>query len=335
MKKKTIFLLVMFAFFATSCAKKDESLVTEEISSIEFEYAEESQDFKNENIKEDNESEGEQKLNVIAWTSETVNFRSGPSISAEAIGKVPRYSEILILKDLGDWNEICFEERTGYIAAEYVTYEEPKGNGIIVCIDPGHQRKGDSKQEPNGPGSGVTKARVTGGTTGRTTGVAEYQLNLDISLMLRDELEARGYTVVMTRESHDVNISNMERAQIATNAGADITVRIHANGSDNTGISGALTMAPSSTNPYVSSIADASYRLSKSVIDSYCLSTGLNNQGVIITDTMTGINWCTMPVTIVEMGYMTNPSDDINMQDSTFQSKMVAGIADGIDNYFR
>ncbi len=212
--------------------------------------------------------------------------------------------------------------------------DRSKTTGRIVCIDAGHQRYGSSATEPNGPGSGTMKARVTGGTTGRTTGVPEYQLTLDIALKLQAELEARGYTVVMTRTTHDVDISNMERATVANNAGADITIRIHANGSENTGISGALTMAPSESNPYCAYIANESQYLSRCVIDQYCAATDMANQGVSITDTMTGINWCQMPVTIIEMGYMTNPSDDVNMQDPNYQNNMVIGIANGIDAFF-
>ncbi len=206
--------------------------------------------------------------------------------------------------------------------------------GHIVVLDPGHQRQGDSAKEPNGPGSSTMKARVTGGTTGRTTGVHEYELTLDIGLQLRDELESRGYTVYMTRETHDVNISNKERAEFATEKNADIVVRIHANGSESSSTNGALALAPSSSNPYVANLASESQRLSKAVLNAYCDATGMKNLGVQANDTMTGINWCTMPVTIIEMGFMTNAGDDTNMQDATYQAKMVQGMANGIDAYF-
>ena len=207
--------------------------------------------------------------------------------------------------------------------------------GHIVCIDPGHQAKGDSTKEPNGPGSAVMKARVTGGTHGTTTGLYEYQLTLAVAEQLRKELTARGYTVYMTRTSHDVNISNMERAQYATNVGAEISVRLHANGANSASTSGALALAPSAANPYVASLAPASQLLSSKILSSYCAATGIANKGVQGNDTMTGINWCTMPVTILEMGFMTNPSDDTNMANSAFQQKMAVGIANGIDAYFK
>lgn len=63
-------------------------------------------------------------------------------------------------------------------------------------------------------------------------------------------------------------------------------------------------------------------------------STGMENDGVHLYDNMTGINWSKIPVFILEMGYMTNKTDDTNMQDEAYQKKMVAGIADGIDDYF-
>ncbi len=138
----------------------------------------------------------------------------------------------------------------------------------------------------------------------------------------------------MTRTSHDVNISNMERAQYAASVGAEISVRLHANGSSNPAVSGALALAPSAANPYVAGIAASSQSLSSKVLSGYCAATGMANKGVQANDTMTGMNWCTMPVTIIEMGFMTNPSDDANMANPDFQKKMAKGIADGIDAYF-
>ena len=209
-----------------------------------------------------------------------------------------------------------------------------ESNGHIVVIDPGHQRQGDSHLEPNGPGSRGKKARVTGGTRGTQTGIYEYELNLTIGLALREELEARGYTVYMTRETHDVNISNMERAKFANEKHADISVRIHANGAENHSAKGACVLVPSASNRFVSDLAGDSKRLGQKILSCYCDATGMVNQGIQENDTMTGINWCEMPVAILEMGYMTNAKDDVNMSQDDFQKKMVQGIANGIDQYF-
>lgn len=210
------------------------------------------------------------------------------------------------------------------------------GNGHIVGIDPGHQSSSIdmSAQEPIGPGASETKAKASTGTQGSYTGIPEYQLNLDISLKLQDILEERGYEVVMTRTDNETAISNMERAQYVAQQGAEIYVRIHANGEDSHTSSGALAMAPSAENPYVSQLSPESVRLSQTILDSYCEATGFENLGVQYYDNMSGINWSTVPVTILEMGFMTNENDDRKMNDPTFQEKMVQGIADGIDAYF-
>ena len=209
-------------------------------------------------------------------------------------------------------------------------------NGWKVAIDPGHQGSwvDMSAQEPSAPGSSETKAKATTGTTGRFSGLNEYELTLDVSLLLRDELERRGYEVVMTREDHDTAISNKERAELAAAEGADILVRIHANGSEDASISGALTMVPSQSNPYVGYMYEDCYELGEDILKAYCESTGFVDDGVQYYDNMSGINWSTIPVTILEMGFMSNQNDDLMMADKTFQPVMVEGIADGIDAYF-
>ena len=211
-----------------------------------------------------------------------------------------------------------------------------KQNGWKVAIDPGHQGSwvDMSAQEPSAPGSSETKAKATTGTTGKFSGLHEYELNLDVSLLLRDELESRGYEVVMTREDHDTAISNKERAELAAAEGADILVRIHANGSEDTSVNGALAMVPSQSNPYVGYMYEECYELGEDILKAYCESTGIADDGVQYYDNMSGINWSTIPVTILEMGFMSNQNDDLLMADETFQPVMAEGIANGIDDYF-
>ena len=206
--------------------------------------------------------------------------------------------------------------------------------GKLIVLDPGHSNVVTGNTEPLGPGSGEMKAADSAGTHGTTSGLTEIQLNFQIATKLKAELEARGYTVLLTRYDNDTAISCSERAKIATDAGADAFIRIHADGSESSSSSGAMAICITPSNPYTAETYNSSRALSDAVLNAYVASTGFSSRGVWETDTMTGNNWSTVPCTLLEMGFMTNPNEDSLMADTAFQDKMVTGIANGIDNYF-
>lgn len=206
--------------------------------------------------------------------------------------------------------------------------------GFIVAIDAGHQAKANPEKEPAGPGSSTMKAKVEAGAVGVSTKIPEHKLTLSVAQKVEALLEEEGYQVVMIRESSDVNLSNAERAKLANESGADIFVRIHANSLDTPSVNGTLSMCQTAKNPYNGEFHGQSYSLSKSITDAVCEATGFKNRGVQETDTMSGINWCEIPVSIVEMGFMSNPEEDQKMAQEEYQDLIAGGIVNGINDYF-
>lgn len=260
-----------------------------------------------------------------------VKALAAPQADAAQVATFSMGSEVELVSTADGWSKILVDGQQAYLPADTVR----EIGKYLVVIDAGHQGKGNNGKEPVGPGATEMKTKVATGTQGVSTGLAEYKLNLMVSLKLQKILEDRGYEVVMIRTTHDVNISNAERAIMANELYADAFIRVHANGSSDSSVNGIMTICQTKSNPYNADIYRQCKELSALVLDEMVAVTGAKKQYVWETDTMSGINWCEIPVTIVEMGYMSNAAEDELMATDAYQDKLALGIANGIDKYFQ
>ncbi len=201
-------------------------------------------------------------------------------------------------------------------------------SGIKIGIDPGHQQTANSERETIAPDSNEKKAKVSSGTRGVSSGVPEYIVNLDVSNQLKAVLTELGAEVLMTRETNDIDISNQQRAIMMNEWGADLVLRIHCNGSTNTKDNGAGMYVRKTGAKFEESAELAQY-----LLDAVCITSGARRCGIFKRDTYTGLNWSEVPCVLVEMGYMSNPEEDIKLNDPEYQSLLVEGLARGIIEY--
>ena len=207
-----------------------------------------------------------------------------------------------------------------------------KSDQFVVVIDAGHQAKGSNVPEPIGPGSTTTKPAVTSGASGSVTKRPESLVNLEVSKRIQKQLEARGVKVIMVRTSQNVNISNAQRAAVANKAGADLLLRIHCDDVTNSSTHGLMTMVPAK-NKWTGPIVAPSARAGKAIHAAALKTTGAKSRGITPTAAMSGFNWSKVPAVIVEMGVMSNATEDRLLSSPAYQQKLATGISNGVVTY--
>jgi len=201
--------------------------------------------------------------------------------------------------------------------------------GYTIGIDAGHQKTANTDKEYISPTSTKTAIKADDGTYGRWTGVKEYTINLQVALKLKRELEALGATVIMTRQINDVDISNSARV--------DCWVQIYSNGDDDSSKKGMLMLLPKTgcMDTSDTTIYTKSSSLGDALLSNACAATGSKNLGTLKLESLTSFCWSKVPVCLIEIGYLTNQTEDQLLVTKSYQQKIVDGLVDGFIEYFQ
>ena len=353
MKKiRLLFIMIICIMLLASCEKNEieappseseEQMITEESLSDQLDAVIGDMDSEAEDEAQEPQPEydedGYEIVEETVKTIDVVNVRKEPSTDSEIVISLEADVELVRVGKKDEWSKVKLNDQICYVATEFLlsleldndNSSEFKKLDKVIAIDAGHQKTSDNDTEYIGPNTQETKPKMTSGTTGSISGMSEYQLTISVAQELRSVLEERGYTVIMTREKNDVNISNKERALLAQDA--SVLISIHADDDSNKEKSGIYAICPSKDNADVPFYAD-SHAVATKILNKMQEKSGAQNQGILENDKLAIINWSKIPTVIIELGYMSNDKDDKNMADDIYRAKLIQGIADGLDQHF-
>lgn len=202
----------------------------------------------------------------------------------------------------------------------------------IIVVDAGHGINSYNKKEPIAPSSSETKNAFATGTHGAAQ--TEEELNLSVAIKLEEQLVNKGAKVYMTRNEHKCDMTNVDRAVFANELNADISVKLHADGNNNSAVHGVSVLVPGDRYITDSKVTDESRIAGELILEEFVLETGAANRGISVRNDLTGFNWSKVPIVLVEMGFMTNPDEDKKMATEEYRDKIVQGIVSGLEKYF-
>ena len=219
----------------------------------------------------------------------------------------------------------------------------------LVIVDPGHENYGGD------PGTSATHNGIS---------YIESNLNLQIAVKLKAELESRGMDVYMTRYegsgliSQDSTESLKKRVALANEKNADFFVSIHHNSFTNTSANGFEVYYSTGTPANLTSIArsaitedgrdltlERSLYSTRSVTEKVKVSKAVATE--ITNEASSKLNMynrgakdsnfyvcknTNMPSILVENGFLTNPTEAVKASSSSHQQKLAQIIADKVNN---
>lgn len=190
----------------------------------------------------------------------------------------------------------------------------------LILIDPGH-------------------GGMDGGAVSRN-GIMEKDINLFISLKVKDKLKSRGYGVLMTREedkglhtkSNDINSMKVQdlnkRCELKKKSNCDVFISIHQNFFPQSSCHGAQIWHSKN---------EASRKFAHILQENLKSDLGNNKREEKEAKGAYKILRCysNIPSVIVECGFLTNPEEERKLSSDVYQNEVAEAIVKAIDEYFQ
>lgn len=325
--KKLLGLLVVMSMLVSACSmpwqKEFEEVSKIDVSVSDYVEDKDNQTDKNEELKETDEKDNtldaqKEKEEIKTENKQELNLAQKEEVKTEKKEEVKK-------EETQQKNNSKVES-----PKEKVDYKNISLSGKTICIDASHGEFDQNKKEELAPNTNILKDAFKEGTKGEVE--IEDNITIAVANILKAKLEEKGAKVIMTRTDNKQTMTNIQKAQFANDA--DICIKLHADGASKTG-SGMTVLVPSSKYISDKNLISKSKLLGKTVLNGAVYNTGAKNNGLYANSQMTGFNWSKVPVIILEMGNMTNPSDEKKLADTHYQGKIAKGILEGILEFYR
>lgn len=256
-------------------------------------------------LKPDVDSLGAIYVNV---PGDVLNVRQAASVNSKQVGTLKHGTEIEYYGTENGFHKIKFNGQFAYISSAFIKTSKPvASSNAVIILDPGH--------------GGRDPGAVNGS-------LYEKTIVLDVTKRVDAYLRSKyGYTVRMTR-STDVYLTLEQRVAAAKSLRGNLFISMHVNALNVSSAKGMETYYSTR------SAHSARSRVLASNIQSNLASkmSGMSNRGVK-TANYHVITYNTMPSALVELGFISSPTDLTYLRSDASRQRMAEGVAEGIAKY--
>lgn len=264
----------------------------------------------------------------VGVETSNLNVRSSPSLDAPIIGKLQSGDQVRVLQESFGWAQTYYDGKVAWVAKHYLFKLENKAfisKGSEQNIKTDNVLKHQRKQSLEG-----YNIVVDPGHGGADPGAVGIHGNLEKNIVMGaveeivSILQESGANVILTRNS-DYFVSLPNRVHISNSYNTHAFISLHFNAYPIMDINGVETHYYSGTE---------NYALASALQSSLEQNTPLASRGIKQSDFYV-LRENNAPSALLELGFITNPSDLATIKTKEYQNNIAKSIVDGLNLYLK